>query len=89
MEFGEVESDVKDQTGIVGDVEFTDVGERKIQKGEYVLEHNVVKLVKVNQNMKREECKLLELYLEVYIGKLNIRTKMKCFNVWNKSGLMS
>ncbi|MDR2641139.1 MAG: hypothetical protein LBC61_07870, partial [Candidatus Peribacteria bacterium] len=89
MEFGEVEADVKDQTGIVGDVEFTDVGKRKIQKGEYVLEHNVVKLVKVNRNMKREECKLIILNLEAYIGKVNVNTKMLCFNGWNKSGLMS
>jgi hypothetical protein len=39
--------------------------------------------------MEREECKIVDLDLEVYIGKLKVHMKMKCFNGWNKTGIMS
>jgi hypothetical protein len=67
-EFEEIELDVKDQAEIGDDIEFIDTGERKIQKGEFVLEHNIIKLVKINQNMRKEECKLIELNLNVSIN---------------------
>jgi hypothetical protein len=89
VEIDGVETMLKNHAGIGDDVELVDAGGRKIQKGESVMEHETINLIKVNQNMVREECKIVNLKLEVYIDKLKIRMQMKCFSGWNKMGLMS
>jgi hypothetical protein len=55
-----IEAEIRDRIGIGKDVEFQDVGERKIQKGEFVQEHEVINLVKTDQNMVKEDCKLID-----------------------------
>jgi hypothetical protein len=79
LEIGGIEATIRDQTGIGDDVEFYDYGERKIHKGEFVQEHNVIKLFTIDRNMKREPCKFKELNLEVYIGKMKFNLMMQCF----------
>jgi hypothetical protein len=88
-EFGGAQLEIWHKAGIGDDVEFTDYEDRKIQKGKFILEHNAVKLVKVNQKMKREECKLTELNLNLNLKKINIQTRMMCFDGWNRKGLIS
>jgi hypothetical protein len=56
-----IEAEVKGQTGIGDDVDFQDTGDRKIQKGEFIQEHNIIKLVKIDRDMKKEECKFVSL----------------------------
>jgi hypothetical protein len=53
-EFEDVELEVRGKVGIGDDVEFTRFGDRRIQKGEYLLEHNHVQLVKTNFRMERK-----------------------------------
>jgi hypothetical protein len=84
----EIRAIIRDQTSIGDDAEFYDYGERKIQKGEFVQEYNVIKLFKIDRNMKREPCKFEELNLEVYIGKMRFNLIMQCFNGWSNSELM-
>jgi hypothetical protein len=88
-EFEDVELEVRGKVGIGDDVEFTSFGDRRFQKGEYVLEHNYVQLVKSNYMMERKECNLIEMDLNLFVGKTNIRTKMVCFDGWNRKGLIS
>jgi hypothetical protein len=76
VEFGDVELEVKHKASIGDDIEFADYGNRKIQKGEFVLELDNIKVMKVNQGSKSEECKLVELELNLYVKKMNIRTKL-------------
>jgi hypothetical protein len=47
------------------------------------MEHNIIKFVRVNQKMVRKECEIVDLELEVYIGKLKVHMLMKCFDGWN------
>jgi hypothetical protein len=39
--------------------------------------------------MERKECRLIELGLNLIIGKINIQTIMTCFDGWNRRGLIS
>jgi hypothetical protein len=83
LEFGLIETEIRDKMGFGDDVEFHDNGDRKIQKGELVHELNDIKLVKYDKNMVKKECEIILIDLELYIG------KMKCFDGCNKVGIMS
>jgi hypothetical protein len=83
-----VEAELKDHFGIGANIELVDAGDRRVQKGEFVFEHETIKLIKVDQKINRKECEMVNLNVETYIGKLKINLKMICFDGWNKSGLM-
>jgi hypothetical protein len=38
--------------------------------------------------MTRKECEMNDIELELYVGKMKFNTKMKCFDGWNKIGIM-
>jgi hypothetical protein len=42
---GEIETEIKIKAGIDGDVEFHEFGDRKIQTGEMIFEHQTIKLM--------------------------------------------
>jgi hypothetical protein len=50
-------------------------------------EHRIIILKKTDQRCEKEECKLVNISLNAYIGDINVRTQIKCFDGWNKRGL--
>jgi hypothetical protein len=89
MEFGKVENIIKEKLGLGDNVEFQDVGDRKICKFELVNELKIIKLASYDKFMKKELCKFIDLDLRLKIGKNKYDVIFKCFTGWNKFGVMS
>jgi hypothetical protein len=88
-DFGEIESDIKCNAGLGQDIEFTGFGQRKICKGEKIFDFDTITIMRTNSNMIRQECNLFDLTLYLRMGNLKMRTKIKCFDGWNKRGLIN
>jgi hypothetical protein len=82
----EVEMELKYKAGMGSDIKFYDIGNRQILKGEYIFEHSVIRLKRMKERAEVLDCKLVEVELNAFIGKLNVRTSVKCFNGWNRRG---
>jgi hypothetical protein len=52
-----------------------------------IFEHQTIKLMWANQRPQRIECKLVDLMLNLFIGKINVCIWIKYFNGWSKKGL--
>jgi hypothetical protein len=83
----EVESELKYKAGMSEDVRFYGFGNRQIQKGEYLYEHPTITLKKINERAEVDECQLVDISLNEFVGNINVKTNIKCFNGWNRRGL--
>jgi hypothetical protein len=83
----EVDSELKYKAGLGSYVKFYNVGNRQIQKGEYIFEHPVIWLKRINERAETIDCQLVIVNLNVFIGKINAETTIMCFNGWNKKRL--
>jgi hypothetical protein len=82
-----MESELKYKASLGSDVKFYDVGNRQIQRGEYIFEHPVIWLKRFNERAETLDCQLVDIKLHAYIGDINVKTTLTCFNGWNKRGL--
>jgi hypothetical protein len=89
LEFGKIENDLRTQIGIGDDVEFQDSGDRKISKYEVIQGLEIIKLARFDKFMKKEICKFVNLRLKLRIGNHKFETTFRCFDGWNKIGIMS
>jgi hypothetical protein len=76
----DVEAEVKYKAGLGSDVKFYDNGNRQILKGEYVFEHTIIWLKRVNERAEILECSLTEIILNAFVGEINVKTTIKCFD---------
>jgi hypothetical protein len=76
----EVEAELKYKAGLGCVVKLYDVGNRQIQKGEYIFKHPIIWLKRVNERADVLDCRLVEIELNAFVGKLNVKTTIKCFN---------
>jgi hypothetical protein len=84
MMIEDLESELKYKAGLGCDVRFYDVGNRQIQKGEYIFEHPVIWLKRINKKAETLNCQLLDVKLNAFIGDINVKATISCFNGWNK-----
>jgi hypothetical protein len=85
----DIEPELKYKAGLGNDVKFYDFGNRQIQKGEYVYEHPMIMLKKINERAETTDCRLVDMDLNAFIGNINVKTTIKCLNGWNRVGLLS
>jgi hypothetical protein len=83
----DMESELKYKAGLGSDVKFYDVGNWQIQKGQYVFEHPIIWLKRINERAETLDCQLVNVNLNAYIGDINVKTTITCINGWNKRGL--
>jgi hypothetical protein len=89
LEFGIIETEIRNKIGIGDDMEFQDHGDRKIQKYELVQGLNIIKLVKYNRFISKKICEFINLKLKLSIGSLKFDIDFRCFDGWSKIGVMS
>jgi hypothetical protein len=76
---GDIEWNVKFKAKIRNDIGFYSFENRKILKDEMVFEHQEMILKNTNRKFVTEECELNDFNINLFIGKINIQTKAKCF----------
>jgi hypothetical protein len=82
-----MEQKLKCKAGIGFDVNFYRFGNRKLKKGEFIYEPRNIILKRTDEIAEFVECKIVDVELNAFIGDLNFKTTIKCFNGWNRIGL--
>lgn len=77
---GDIENDLKYRPGIGFDVSFYGFGNRKLQKGEFLYENSTITLKRTDERAEIVDCRIVDINLNGFIGDLNIRTIIKCFD---------
>jgi hypothetical protein len=80
LEFGKIESNIRNQIGIGDDVEFHDNGGRRISKFESIQGLENIKIIRFDKFMKKGICKFVNLNLKLRIGKCKFETTFRCFD---------
>jgi hypothetical protein len=84
---GDVETELRYKAGLGSDYSFYGFGNRKLQKGEMLYEHHVITLKRMDERADLGECKIVDITLNAFIGNMNSRTNIKCFDGGNRRGL--
>jgi hypothetical protein len=43
--------------------------------------------MKINERADVDKCRLVDVEMNAFVGNVNVRTNIKCFNGWNRRGL--
>lgn len=84
-----LEWNIKFKAGLGNDENLYDFGNRRILKGEMIFEHQNVILKRSDRKFETEECDLADLNVYIFIGKIKIQTRARCFTGWNRKGLLN